>query len=480
MRYSTVSALALVMSLAASPVAFSQAAQGQAQPGGQDEMGANENPVMQPAQPDAGAAPAEQSQDGAATSEQPAQAQTDSQPVDDMQSEEAQSDNPAPAETQTGQTATEPTADQDMAAAPAGDSMANIDDDMKRVIDKHVELGAKPLAELTVEEARAGPTIADAVEALMAEMTAPATPDTVATEDMMIPGAAGQIPARVYTPASVSADTPAPVILYFHGGGWVIADIDVYDGSARALAEKTGAIVVSSGYRQAPENPFPASHDDAIAAYSWVVENAQDFNGDGSMVAVAGESAGGGLAAHVAIQAREQQLTPPVHQLLIYPIAGTDTNTPSYEENAMAKPLDKAGMEWFFDKVLTDPAQMEDPRVDLVGMAEVEGVAPATIITAEIDPLRSEGEAYAQKLESAGVETEHRNFEGVTHEFFGTAAVVADAEEAQNFAAERLMAAFGMDAATTSSVPADEATMEGAEPAMQDDQPAMEEEPAQQ
>lgn len=464
MRYTTVSALALVMALAASPAALAQAADGTAQPGGQDEMGANENQVMQPAQPSAGAAPAEPSQDGTANDNQPAQAQTDAEPPDEMQPAQAQSDDAAPAETQTGQTATEQPANQDMAAAPsAGDPMANIDEDMKRVIDKHAELGAKPLAELTVEEARAGPTIADAVKALMAETTASTTPDSVTIEDMMIPGAAGEIPARVYTPASASPDAPAPVIVYFHGGGWVIANIDVYDASARALAEKTGAIVVSSSYRQAPENPFPASHDDAVAAYKWVVENAQDFNGDGSKVAVAGESAGGGLAAHVAVQAREQQLQAPVHQLLIYPIAGSDMATPSYQENAMAKPLDKPGMEWFFEKVFSDPAQKEDPRVDLVGAADLEGVAPATVITAQIDPLRSEGEMLAEKLKSAGVDAEHRNWEGSTHEFFGTAAVVADAREAQDFAAERLMAAFSMEAGQAQ--PTEKPAMDAEQPA---------------
>ncbi|MBA3448467.1 MAG: alpha/beta hydrolase [Pseudaminobacter sp.] len=312
---------------------------------------------------------------------------------------------------------------------------------MRLVLEKLGELGAKSFAGQTVEEARAQPTSADAVKAVMSETTASTTPDAVTTKDIMIPGAEGEVPGRVYTPAA-AGDGPMPVILYFHGGGWVIANIDVYDATPRALAEKTGAVVISSSYRQAPEHKFPAAHDDAIAAYKWVVENAGQYNGDTARIAVVGESAGGNLAANVAIAARDQKLQAPVHQVLVYPVAGNDMETPSYQENANAVPLDKPSMKWFVDHVLAEPSQKDDPRLNLVDRPDLEGLAPATVVTAEIDPLRSEGQELAKNLEAAGVDTEIKDFEGASHEFFGMAPTVADATEAQEFVVGRLKTAF--------------------------------------
>jgi acetyl esterase/lipase len=201
--------------------------------------------------------------------------------------------------------------------------MERADADMRMVLEKLMELGAKPIDQLSVEEARTQPTPADAVEAVLEEKGESASPQPVGNvEDIAIPGPAGDIPARVYTPEGTG---PFPVIVYFHGGGWVIADLDVYDATPRAMVNLTDAIVVSSHYRQGPEDKFPAAHDDAVAAYKWVIENAGEFNGDSSRTAVMGESAGGGLVATVAIAARNQALIQPVHMVLVYPIAGTDT-----------------------------------------------------------------------------------------------------------------------------------------------------------
>jgi acetyl esterase len=255
----------------------------------------------------------------------------------------------------------------------------------------------------------------------------------------MISGPGGHIPIRIYTP---QGNGPFPVIVYFHGGGWVISTIDTYDSSARALAKTADAIVVSVEYRKAPEHKFPAAHEDAYAAYQWVLRNADSFGGDPSMVAVAGESAGGNLAAAVCLMARARGELLPVHQALIYPVAGYDFNTPSYRENAQAKPLDKSMMAWFFEKYLREPADGKNHLIDLVNVPNLSGLPPATIITAEIDPLRSEGRRYAERLLEAGVPVTYRNFLGVTHEFFGMGAVVNDANTAVRLIARDMNGSF--------------------------------------
>jgi acetyl esterase len=157
---------------------------------------------------------------------------------------------------------------------------------------------------------------------------------------------------------------------------------------------------------------------------------------------VAGESAGGNMAAGVSMLARQHGLQAPVHQVLIYPVAGTDTTTPSYQENADAVPLSKPAMEWFFDKYLRGPEDMQEPLLNLVDAPDLDGMPPTTIVTAEIDPLRSEGQALADRLRQVGIPVEAMNHEGVTHEFFGTGAVVADARAAQQLAGQRLREAF--------------------------------------
>jgi acetyl esterase/lipase len=230
--------------------------------------------------------------------------------------------------------------------------------------------------------------------------------------------------------------------VYYHGGGWVIGTIDTYDASARALTKAASAIVVAVEYRKAPEHKFPAAHEDAYAAYQWVLRNAETFEGDPSMVAVAGESAGGNLAAAVCLMARARGEVLPVHQALIYPVAGYDFNTPSYRENAQAKPLDKPMMVWFFGKYLKDPADGKNSLIDLVNAPNLSGMPSATIITAGIDPLRSEGKRYAERLLDAGVPVMYQNFERVTHEFFGMGAVVDDAKQAVQLVANGMNGSF--------------------------------------
>ncbi|MBA3324750.1 MAG: alpha/beta hydrolase [Rhodobacteraceae bacterium] len=326
-------------------------------------------------------------------------------------------------------------------AAQSADSPPQPNDQMQAVLDQLQALGAKPLGTIDVEAARSQPTPADAVMAVMEAEGIEPDPalQAIRTQDITIPGPAGEIAARVYTP---EGEGPFPVVVYYHGGGWVIADIDTYDASARALAHGADAIVVSSHYRQAPEHTFPASHEDAYAAYAWTVENVHEFNGDAGRMAVAGESAGGNLAMNVAIEARDRQATLPGHMLLVYPVAGNDMQTESYVENADAAPLSKAGMEWFFSQEFENMEQSADPRINLVERDDLGELPPATVITAQIDPLRSEGQMLAEQLEAADVPVEAQNFEGVTHEFFGMGAVVDEAKEAVEFAAGNLRDAF--------------------------------------
>jgi acetyl esterase/lipase len=262
--------------------------------------------------------------------------------------------------------------------------------------------------------------------------------DTMGRE---IPVQGGQIHVRIYTPQTGKATYP--MIVYYHGGGWVIATIDTYNASAQALAEQSDAIVVSVEYRKGPEYKFPTAHNDAFAAYKWTLQNASTLKGDSTRVAVAGESAGGNLAVSVSMMARDSGIRKPVHEVAVYPIANNDTNTPSYQQYADAKPLSKPLMEWFFRNYLRTPADGDQPWISLVDEANLSNLPPATIIGAELDPLQSEGKQLADKLQAANVSTEYRLYKGVTHEFFGMAQVIPEAKDAQAFATQRLRQAFG-------------------------------------
>ena len=324
-------------------------------------------------------------------------------------------------------------------------TMERADADMREVLMKFDELKPKPLGSVSPQEARTQPTPADAVAALL--KTQGKDPEEmkrqlgVTTQDVMYPGASGeQIAARVYTPKDASGKLPT--ILYIHGGGWVIANLDVYDATPRSLAKKANAIVVSVHYRQAPENKFPASHDDTLAAYKWVLANAAGWGADPARVALVGESAGGNMAMTTAMGARDQKLQMPLHVVAVYPVAGTNLDTPSYVKNENAKPLNKAGMEWFFENEAASPENLKDPRLDLVKAANFTGLPPTTIVTAEIDPLMSDGEMLRDRLEAAGVKTSFKNYDGVTHEFFGMDAVVKDAADAQDFVVSELKKSF--------------------------------------
>jgi acetyl esterase/lipase len=318
------------------------------------------------------------------------------------------------------------------------------DDDMKAVFDEFLALGPAAIEKCTPQEARAQPTPTDAVMSLLRKQGRDTSPEAlvpgVTAVDRIIPGADGtELRARIYTP---NGDGVFPVAVYFHGGGWVIADLDVYDGGARGIARQARAIVVSVDYRQAPEHRFPAAWDDALAAYRWVALHCAEFRGDAARLAIAGESAGGCLAIATAVAARDLSLPPPRHVVSVYPVAQTGSmSTPSYIENALAMPLNRAMMSWFFEHVLRSEADKADTRIDIVN-AELRGLPAVTIVNAMLDPLRSDGAMLEEALQAADVPVLRKDFHGVSHEFFGAAAVLHKAREAQRLVGERLRHAF--------------------------------------
>lgn len=324
-----------------------------------------------------------------------------------------------------------------MGPAPAW--APDIKPEMAVVIEKLVSLGGKPIETLEAKEARQQPTPTDAVMAVMRDNNIMPPPPACAITDKTIPVSGGNTVVRIYTPKEGTG--PFPIVVYYHGGGWVIADINVYSAGAQALCEQTGAIVVSVEYPKGPENKFPAAHTTSFDAYQWVLKNAVSINGDTSKIAVAGESAGGNLAANISMMARDKKITMPLYQVLIYPVANNDMMSESYVKYAAAKPLNKPMMEWFVKNALPSTATAADPRISLV-KANLSGLPPTLIIAAEIDPLQSEGKLLSEKLKEANVTTTYELYKGVTHEFFGMAAVVPAAKQAQALVAEKLKAAF--------------------------------------
>ena len=307
------------------------------------------------------------------------------------------------------------------------------------VLDALGTLGGKPIESLSATEARKQPSPTDAVHSILTKEGKAVAPEAVGkVVNRTIPGPGGALPVRIYTPAGTG---PFPVIVYFHGGGFVIATNDTYDASARALANAAGAVLISVEYRKAPEHKFPAAHDDAYAAYLWACMHAASINGDSTRIALAGESAGGNLAIATAIMARDKKAPAPVHILAVYPIVGTDTTTASYVRNATAKPLSRAMMAWFLKQYVSTAADASDTRLNVVA-ADLKGLPPVTIVSAEIDPLMSEGEQITSLLKAAGVKVEQKTFTGMAHEFFGQGAVVPMALDAVAFAANGLKSGF--------------------------------------
>jgi acetyl esterase len=291
-----------------------------------------------------------------------------------------------------------------------------VDAKLQTILDAMKALGGLPVEQQTVEQARAD-------KAAMMERFVPMPEYAgVGAEDRTIVAGGREMGVRVYTPPGYKAGGSAlPVVVFFHGGGWVVCTLETHDPYCRALAAEAGVVVVSVDYRLAPEHKFPAGVEDCLAATEWVLEHVAELGGDGSRVFVAGDSAGGTMAAVVALLLRDKMpggVTGLAGQILLYPVtAHYDPPTASYLEMAEGYGLTGKGMKWFWDHYLKDASEAGDFRAAPLRAASLRGLPRAYVVTAEFDVLRDEGQAYARRLEEAGVELTHVFVEGMNHGF---------------------------------------------------------------
>jgi len=303
-----------------------------------------------------------------------------------------------------------------------------LDPQVRTLLDRMRELGVPGIGELPPDEARA-------VQDEAAAAVFGPVPD-VASEDLTVPGRAGPIPVRVYRPDG----GPAPLLLYFHGGGWVLGSLNTHHGVCATLAQLSGCVVCSVDYRLAPEHRFPAALDDAWAAVTWAGEHAEELGALPGALALGGDSAGGNLAAVCALRARDAGIAVAL-QLLVYPVTDADLDTSTYREFADGYYLTRYSMEWFWGHYLPEGDRFV-PDASPLRAADLGGAAPALVLTAEFDPLRDEGEAYARRLEEAGVPVSLTRYDGMIHGFFRMPGVVDRASDALAEAAGALRDAF--------------------------------------
>lgn len=277
-------------------------------------------------------------------------------------------------------------------------------------------------------------------EAFSSAPSAAGGPELARVEMHEVPGPAGPIPVRVYSPAGSGKK---PGLVYFHGGGFVLCDLDSHDATCRELSAGSDCVVVSVDYRLAPEAPFPAAPEDCYAATRWTAESAERLGIDADRLAVAGDSAGGNLAAVVALMARDRRGPAIVHQLLIYPVTSSTLDTGSYETNGQGYFLSRDMMRWFWHHYLETESDGESPLASPLKAKDLAGLPAATVFTAEYDPLRDEGRAYAERLEQAGVATAYTNYPGVFHGFFAMTNEIPRARQAVDDACAALRNAFG-------------------------------------
>ncbi len=280
-----------------------------------------------------------------------------------------------------------------------------LDPALKAVLDQLAANPGPKLHEVSPEEAR---QFFDAMQMPQEEVSLPSV------SDRAIPGPGGEIPIRVYRPEGAGT---LPVLVFFHGGGWVIGSLDTHDPSCRTLARDAGCVVVSVDYRLAPEHRYPSAADDCYAAACWVAEHAGELGVDPARLAVGGDSAGGNLAAAVTLMARDRGAPAIAYQLLVYPVTDADFDRPSYLENAEGYLLERASMQWFWGHYVPDAATRNEAYAAPLRADNLAGLPPARVLTAEFDPLRDEGEAYALRLREAGVPTEQVRYDGLIHGF---------------------------------------------------------------
>lgn len=333
--------------------------------------------------------------------------------------------------------------------APPAEFMAKFDPQMREVAQAMMEAKPKPLHELDAAAARRQPP-ASVAAALVAKKHGKAALDEVGDRDKVsVAGTGGEkLDALLFRPeGNKGKDAVAlPVLVYFHGGGFVVADAKVYEASARALADAANCVVISVNYRRSPEVKFPTPVEDCYAAVQDIIKNAKELNIDSKRVAVGGESAGGNAATVVCLMAKERGGAMPIHQLLVYPVTDWNSLRPSHVENALSPTLPEANLPWFSGMYFANQSDSKMPFASPINATDFKGLPPATVVLADLDVLRDDGKAYADKLKAAGIPVALETYPGVLHEFFGMGAAVDQARKAEGFAAGELKKAFAAGA----------------------------------
>jgi acetyl esterase len=309
----------------------------------------------------------------------------------------------------------------------------------KAFLDLMAAAGGKPMHEMPPVELRANRAENAAVFLALA---GPAQA-VARVENRSIPGPAQPIPIRVYWPAT---GRKLPALVYFHGGGWVIGNLDQVDAQCRALANGAQCVVVNVDYRLAPEHKFPAAVEDAYAAVRYVAEHADEFNVDPNRIAVGGDSAGGNLATVSCLMARDGSGPKITFQLLVYPVTDYDDDRPSTHEFADGHLLTRAAMDYFWGHYVSSPEEGRSPHASPLNAKSLAGLPPAMVITAECDPIRDQGETYARRLQEAGVPVTMKRYAGAIHVFFNLGGVIDSGKEAVADAAAALRKAFSAGA----------------------------------
>ena len=306
-----------------------------------------------------------------------------------------------------------------------------LDPQARAFLDQMQAAGIRQAHEMTVEDARTA--------SLARVRLAGGTPIPVdRVEDRTVPGPDGDIPVRVFAPTS---DEPLPVLAYFHGGGWIRGSIETHEAACRQIANDARILIVSVEYRLAPEAQFPGAAEDCYAVTRWLAEHAGELGGDGSRLAVGGDSAGGNLAAAVTLMARDRGGPPIAFQVLVYPVVEANFDTRSYVDNATGYMLTRRDMQYYWDLYVPNADDRSNPYAAPL-LADLGGLPPALVIVAEFDPLRDEGAAYAAKLRAAGVPVEYTVYPGMIHGFFSGFAAFDQGKAAVSQAARALREAL--------------------------------------
>jgi acetyl esterase len=287
---------------------------------------------------------------------------------------------------------------------------------VRALLDEFEKQGLPPFEQMSVTQAR---------EVTLGFRDLQGEPENVAeVRDILVPGPAGALPVRLYYPAKGEA---LPLVVFFHGGGWVIGDLETVDRPCRALANSSRCIVASVNYRLSPETKFPGPAEDCYAATRWLADHAKDIGANGRFLAVAGDSAGGNLAAVVSLMARDRGGPAISYQVLIYPVTvpAEGNQFASYRDNGDGYMLTKPGMEWFWNHYLASSADGKNPYASPLHASDLSRLPPAMVITAEFDPLRDEGKEYAKRLQEAGVKVKTSHYQGLIHGFFWMAGALS-------------------------------------------------------